>query len=307
MGINILSLFDGISCGMIALERAGIKVNNYYASEIDKNAIAVSEKHYPDIIRLGDIENWKDWKIDWKSIDLIIGGSPCQGFSFAGKQLNFQDERSKLIFAFIDIFNYAKTKNPKVRFLLENVVMKKEYKDKITDLLKHIPLEINSRLVSAQDRKRLYWSNFYFNRPKDRRISASEVIGKECFAGAMRGRRIDENGKRADERKDIPIVQQIECRKDDKFNCVTTVTKDNVVVFSKEKFFPALESRDKWRYLTAEEMEMLQTIPKGYTDCVSDSARKRLIGNAWTVDVISHIFRFLPKEFRKESEGKDNE
>lgn len=302
IGINVLSLFDGISCGMIALERAGISVNNYYASEIDKNAIAISSKHYPNIIRLGDIENWKNWKIDWKSIDLIIGGSPCQGFSFAGKQLNFQDERSKLIFAFIDIFNYAKTQNTGVKFLLENVVMKKEYQDKITDLLKHIPLEINSRLVSAQDRKRLYWSNFYFNRPKDRRISASEVIGKECFAGFMRGRRIDENGKRADERKDIPIVQQIECRKDDKFNCVTTVTKDNVVVFSKERFFPALENRDKWRYLTAEEMEMLQTIPKGYTDCVSDSARKRMIGNAWTVDVIAHIFRFLPKEFRKESE-----
>lgn len=109
----------------------------------------------------------------------------------------------------------------------------------------------------------------------------------------MRGRRIDENGKRADERRDLPIVQQIECRKDNKFNCITTVTKDNVVVFSKEKFFPAAENKAKWRYLTAEEMEKLQTIPTGYTDCVSDSARKRAIGNAWTVDVISHILKFI--------------
>lgn len=300
-GINVLSLFDGISCGMIALERSGIEVKNYYASEIDKNALAVSGKQYPNIIRLGDIQNWKGWEIDWESIDLIIGGSPCQGFSFAGKQLNFQDERSKLIFAFVDILNFTKTKNEDVKFLLENVVMKKEYQDKITDLLKHIPLEINSRLVSAQDRKRLYWSNFYFNRPKDKEISAREVIGKECFVGAMRGRRIDENGKRADERKDVPIVQQIECRKDDKFNCVTTVTKDNVVVFSKERFFPAMENRDKWRYLTAEEMEILQTIPEGYTNYVSDSARKKLIGNAWTVDVIAHIFKFLPWKHIKES------
>lgn len=300
--INVLSLFDGISCGMIALERAGINVNQYYASEIDKNSIDVSKKNYPKIIQLGDITKWKDWDIPWKEIDLIIGGSPCQGFSFAGKQLNFSDPRSKLIFEFIDILNYAKGKNENVRFLLENVKMKKEYQDEITKLLGHVPLDINSRLVSAQDRKRLYWSNFYFDRPKDKNISVSEVVGSECFAGAMRGRRIGEDGKRHDDKKEIPIVQQIECRKDNKSNCVTTVSKDNVVVFSKERFFSATGNKDKWRYLTAEEMETLQTIPKGYTDCISDSARKKAIGNAWTVDVIAHIFRFLPKDWRNEKE-----
>lgn len=171
--------------------------------------------------------------------------------------------------------------------------MKLEYKQEISKCLHHVPVMINSRLVSAQDRKRLYWSNFYFTRPKDKKIHASDIIGTECFAGAMRGRRIDEMGKRADNRKDLPIVQQIECRKDDKFNCVTTVTKDNVVVFSKEKFFPALENKEKWRYLTAEEMEQLQTLPVGYTDCVSDSERKKAIGNGWTVDVIAHILKFV--------------
>lgn len=301
MGMNVLSLFDGISCGMIALERAGVNVRNYYASEIDKNAIAISEKHYPQIIRLGDVTLWKNWNLDWVHIDLIIGGSPCQGFSFAGKQLNFQDERSKLIFEFIDILNYARSKNKNVKFLLENVKMKKEYQEEITRLLNCVPMEINSRLVSAQNRRRLYWANFYFDRPKDKHISANKIIGKECFAGAMRGRRINENGKRADERKDLPIIQQIECRKDDKFNCVTTVAKDNVVVFSKEKFFPAMENKEKWRYLTPEEMEILQTIPKGYTDCVSDNARKKAIGNAWTVDVIAHIFKFFAKEFKMHS------
>ena len=169
--------------------------------------------------------------------------------------------------------------------------MKKEYEEVITKALGHVPVKINSRKVSAQDRKRLYWANFYFTSPKDKNIKASDVIGCECFAGAMRGRRIDENGKRADYRKDLPIVQQIECRKDNKFNCVTTVSKDNVVVFSKERFFPAKENREKWRYLTADEAEKLQTLPAGYTDCVSESARIKAIGNGWTVDVIAHILK----------------
>lgn len=293
--MNVLSLFDGISCGMVALERAGISVDKYYASEIDKNAMEISKANYPQIIQLGDITNWRNWKIEWNKIDLLIGGSPCQGFSFAGKQLNFSDPRSKLFFEYVDILNYIKGINPNIKFLLENVKMKKEYEDVITKSLGHIPLEINSRLVSAQDRKRLYWANFYFNRPSKKNISAKDVIGTECFAGAMRGRRIDENGKRADHKKDLPIIQQIECRKDDKFNCVTTVSKDNVVVFSKQRFFPALENKDKWRYLTADEAEKLQTLPIGYTKGVSESARMKAIGNCWTIDVIAHILKFLPK------------
>jgi len=130
--MNVLSLFDGISCGMIALERAGIEVDKYYASEIDKYAAKVSEANYPDIIRLGDVADWREWDIDWPSIDLLIGGSPCQGFSFAGKQLAFDDPRSKLFFVYVDILNHIKALNPNVKFLLENVRMKKEYLDVIT-------------------------------------------------------------------------------------------------------------------------------------------------------------------------------
>lgn len=126
-GITVLSLFDGISCGKLALERAGIKVDKYYASEIDQFAMQVSKNNYPDIIQLGDVTVWKDWDIDWSKIDLLIGGSPCQGFSFAGKQLNFNDDRSKLFFEYVDIFNHIKNVNPKVKFLLENVRMKKAY------------------------------------------------------------------------------------------------------------------------------------------------------------------------------------
>ena len=110
--MKVLSLFDGISCGMVALERAGISVDSYYASEIDKNAIAISQKNYPNIIRLGDVTKWREWDIPWAEIDLLIGGSPCQGFSFAGKKLNFNDVRSKLFFEFVDILNHIKQYNP---------------------------------------------------------------------------------------------------------------------------------------------------------------------------------------------------
>ena len=175
--MNVLSLFDGISCGMVALERANIKVDKYYSSEVDKYAIAISEKNYPDIIRLGDVTKWKDWDIDWSSIDLLIGGSPCQGFSLAGKQLNFKDERSKLFFEYVEILEHIKEKNPKMLFLLENVRMKKEYRDVITRFLKVEPILINSSLVSAQDRKRLYWTNIKgVEQPQDRGILLKDIV-----------------------------------------------------------------------------------------------------------------------------------
>jgi len=175
-GINVLSLFDGMSCGRIALERAGIKVNNYYASEIDKYATAISNKNYPDIIRLGDINNWKEW--DLPKIDLVIGGSPCQGFSIAGEGLNFEDPRSKLFFTFFNILVSLITKNPDMKFLLENVKMKKEWKDVITKYLSVSPILINSSLVSAQNRERLYWTSISKEilQPEDKGIILGDIL-----------------------------------------------------------------------------------------------------------------------------------
>ena len=155
--INVLSLFDGISAGMVALERSDIPVNKYYASEIDKNAIKISNKNYPNIVQLGSIENWEEWNLD--DVDLIIGGSPCQGFSKSGLGLSFNDPRSKLFFKFIEILNFWKIKKPGVKFLLENVVMKKEWEQIITNLTGVQPVLINSKKVSAQNRERLYWTN----------------------------------------------------------------------------------------------------------------------------------------------------
>jgi DNA-cytosine methyltransferase len=171
MGIKVLSLFDGISCGMVALERAGIKVDEYYASEIDKYAIKVSEKNYPNIKRIGDVTKVKG--ADLPKIDLLVGGSPCQGFSFAGKQLNFNDERSKLFFEYVRLLKETKPKY----FLLENVKMKKEYQDVISKFLGVEPIEINSALVSAQNRKRLYWTNIpNITQPEDQGILLKTIV-----------------------------------------------------------------------------------------------------------------------------------
>ena len=174
--MNVLSVFDGMSCGMLALERAGIEVNNYYASEVDKYAEKVSQANYPGIVRMGDVTKWREWDIDWSSIDLFIGGSPCQGFSFAGKQLAFDDPRSELFFEYVNILNHIKSVNPNVKFLLENVRMKKEYLDIISGFLGDEPVFINSALVSAQNRQRYYWANWDFEQPEDKGVLLVDIM-----------------------------------------------------------------------------------------------------------------------------------
>jgi len=184
--MNVLSLFDGISCGMIALQRSGIIVDNYYSSEIDKFAISISKMNYPNIIQLGDVINWKDWKIDWKSIDLLIGGSPCQGFSSSGKELNFNDPRSKLFFEFSNILNHIKTFNPNVKFMLENVKMKKEWADVITKYLGVNYIEINSKYFSAQNRVRYYWCNFDILPYTDKGILLKDIVEDDYIHSAAK-------------------------------------------------------------------------------------------------------------------------
>lgn len=169
--MNVLSLFDGMSCGQIALNRSGIKYDQYFASEIDKWAIQVTQKNYPNTIQLGDVTKIKG--SDLPKIDLLIGGSPCQGFSFIGKGLNFEDSRSKLFFEFVRILNET---NPKY-FLLENVKMKKEWRGVITKEMGSEPIEICSSLFSAQRRKRLYWTNIQFDTTiQDKGIVLDDVI-----------------------------------------------------------------------------------------------------------------------------------
>lgn len=168
--LNVLSLFDGMSCGRVALERAGIPVANYFASEIDKYAIQIAMKNYPDTVQLGDVNGWMGWNLP--KIDLLIGGSPCQGFSLAGKGLNFDDPRSKLFFVFVDILHAEVP----TYFMLENVKMKREWRDTITYHLNVEPVLINSALVSAQNRKRFYWANWKVEQPEDRGILLRDII-----------------------------------------------------------------------------------------------------------------------------------
>lgn len=300
--MNVLSLFDGMSCGQIALNRANIQYKNYFASEIDKNAIKVTQHHYPNTVQLGDVI-----KIEFiaSKIDLLIGGSPCQGFSFAGKQLNFDDPRSKLFFEFVRLIDECKP----TYFLLENVVMKKEYENVITQYLGVEPIKINSSLVSAQNRVRLYWTNIpNVKEPEDRNISLSDILEDDSIInpGAIRGRRLNKatiigrrlnpDGKRKDYDKDIPITQCLEVRatNTNKSNCLTTVDKDNVLTTMPIGRHPnAFKDKLPFRYYTLKEYERLQTIPENYTSVVSTSQAKKMIGNAWTVDVISHIFSYL--------------
>lgn len=175
--MKVLSLFDGISAGQLALQRAGIVVDAYYASEIDRYAISVTDKNYPNTIQLGDVTKWREWDIPWGEIDLVIGGSPCQGFSFAGKQLNFDDPRSALFFVFVDICHRVADDNPKMKFMLENVRMKKEYQDVISGYFGVEPIAINSSLVSAQNRYRLYWTNIpNVTQPDDKGLLLRDII-----------------------------------------------------------------------------------------------------------------------------------
>jgi DNA-cytosine methyltransferase len=178
--MNVLSLFDGKSCGQIALDRVGIKVDNYFACEIDKFAMKITNKNYPSTIQLGSVTDLHGVDILLPKIDLLIGGSPCQGFSFAGKQLNFEDPRSKLFFEFVRILEEVRQVNPDVLFMLENVRMKKEYQDIISKYLGVQPIMINSALVSAQNRRRLYWTNIpNITQPEDKGILLRDIIHEQ--------------------------------------------------------------------------------------------------------------------------------
>ena len=294
-GINVLSLFDGMSCGRIALDRAGIKVDNYYASEIDKYATKVSEDNYPDIIRLGDITKWEEWDIDWGSIDLLIGGSPCQGFSFAGKQLAFDDPRSKLFFVYVDILNHIKKHNPNVKFLLENVRMKKEFLDVISNCLGVEPEPINSALLSAQNRQRYYWANWEFGQPDNNGIVLADILEDgevdrdksycidACYYKGGNPKQYFNKSRR----KLVFIIQKP--RGFNKGGAKALDGKSPSLSSSSWQHNNHLTDGVSYRKLTPLECERLQTVPDGYSAHVSNTQRYRMLGNGFTVDVIAHI------------------
>lgn len=303
MGIRVLSLFDGISCGMVALERAGLQIEKYAAYEIDKYAIQVSEKNYPQIERYGDVTK-ADFS-QFRNIDIVMGGSPCQGFSFAGKQLNFDDPRSSLFFEFV---RAIKEVQPKY-FLLENVNMKKEFQDVISESLGVQPIEINSSLVSAQNRRRLYWTNIPgIQPPQDKEISVYDIL-----EDIDEGERIVINKAKNNKAGCIRATSYKDGMRDfiatniDRKTCVairqelpgpgTYEIKDGYVEYNKRKFSIELEDGYfKFRKLTPIEFERLQTLPDDFTKGVSKTQRYKTTGNGWTVDVIAHILSYMKKD-----------
>lgn len=279
MRINVLSLFDGISCGQIALERAGLEVDNYFASEIDKFALQVAKHNYPNTKHLGDVMQVKGSELP--KINLLIGGSPCQGFSFAGKQLNFKDPRSKLFFEFVRLLKETKPKY----FLLENVKMKKEYQDVISQHLGITPVEINSSSFSMQNRRRLYWTNIP--------ILQFDNVSKDCFDGYLY--RLG-HGYIKDEIKFFKKYPALAAQ--------SPATKYRIVL-DLQKANDALKSNSLnllrrgsilTRSATPEECEKFQTLPDGYTATLKKGQRYKCIGNGWTVDVIAHIFKGVLNE-----------
>lgn len=263
--MNVLSLFDGMSCGRIALKRAGINVTSYHASELDKYAIEVTQANWPDTVQLGDVTQWREWDIDWKGIDLLIGGSPCQGFSFAGKQLAFDDPRGKLFFVYVDILKHIRAVNPDVKFMLENVKMKKEYLDVISRVLGVEPVFIDSKLVSGMLRQRYYWCNWNIEQPQYKGVLFQSILESDTA-------------------------------KSDKAPTLTATYYKGGGEATRQRNFLRSQRPIAWlndtttRHLTPIECERLQTVDDNYTNHVSNTQRYKMLGNGWTVEVIAHIF-----------------
>jgi len=306
--LNVLSCFDGMSCGQIALDRLGIPVNKYFASEVDKYAIQTTQKNFPNTVQLGSITDIPSKPtINGHKIDLLIGGSPCQGFSFAGKQLNFDDPRSKLFFDFVRLKDSLKPKY----FLLENVKMKKESEDIITEILGVEPIEINSRLVSAQNRKRLFWTNIPFSgkQPEDKQVLLKDILEDDSVTDRDKSHCLDANYFKGGNLKSYFEKNRRQIVFDSCLQIGTADLKGHDFikrVYSRNAKSPTLTAksggntepktnigRTHWRKLTPLECERLQTVPEGYTEGVSNTQRYRMLGNGWTVDVICHIMEGL--------------
>jgi DNA (cytosine-5)-methyltransferase 1 len=319
--MNVLSLFDGMSCGQQALERTGILVNNYFASEIDKYAIKVTMANYPNTQQLGSVIDVDGYSLP--KIDLLLGGSPCQSFSFAGKRkgMSTKDEeeiltlqhylelksegfefegQSYLFWEYMRLLNEVKPKY----FLLENVMMGEKWEKILSKAIGVNPIEINSALLSAQNRRRLYWTNIgmipgglfgdlesVIQQPKDKGIVLRNVIEKEVddkyFLSDTAITRIKKsnNGERCfqDNNKSLCLMAAYHKQgRDNQYINTTNTVGSNEVIINK-----------RIRRLTPVECERLQTVKDNYTNYVSDTQRYRMLGNGWTVDVISHILNYI--------------
>ena len=304
--MKVLSLFDGMSCGRIALDRIGVNVEGYFASEIDKNAVKCSKYNWGDIVHIGDVTKvsyeagilYTEFGEFETQIDLLIGGSPCQDFSSA-KVFNssnkngygLEGEKSSLFYHYLRIKKEIERENPSLKFLLENVKMKKESKKELDDYLGVEGVYINSELLSFQKRPRYYWSNLVFDVPGDRKIFFQDYketgeLGEYKLKPTPSRIRMWNDGKGRTSVKNCPNVTL-----SDKVYCLTT-NQDRCPNSG------LVEYEDFCRYLTQNELEMAQTVPLGYTACLSYRQACAVLGNGWTVDVIAHILKSLKGEIK---------
>ena len=265
--MNVLSLFDGISCGQLALQRVGVDVENYFASEIDKHAISVTQHHFPNTVQLGSVVGLDTSKLP--TIDLLIGGSPCQSFSRSGDNTGF-DGKSGLFWEYVRILNEVKP----TYFLLENVVMKKEWENIITEHMGVKPILINSNLVSAQNRKRLYWTNIpNIEQPEDSNTTMSNIL----LSG-----------------QHIIVSKQKKEHKPGGDKSATLLARD-YKGFGNQQMSGVMDNGNI-RMLTPVEYERLQNVPDNYSSVASNTQRYKMLGNGWTVGVIEHIFKNMKYE-----------
>lgn len=308
--MKVLSLFDGISCARVALDRAGIKVDTYYASEIDKYAIQVSQKNYPGIVRIGDVTTVSKYvtlgitrDVDYvlNDIDLLIGGSPCQDLSIAKKNRKGLDgERSGLFWEYVRILKEVKPKY----FILENVAsMPKEAKEIISEALGVQPIMINAALVSAQNRKRLFWTNIPgVVQPTDREIYLQDILESGENAVQKNSWKYKEGKPRFYEGK-CPTLSanmgtaggHVPYAVPDKSYCIDANYHKgaNWEQYTKKKRRQLVIDDGDLRKLTPIECERLQGLPDNYTEGVSNTQRYKCLGNAFNVDVVAHILSFI--------------
>ena len=325
--MNVVSLFNGMNTGRQALENVGIKVNKYYSSEIKPYAIELTQHHFPDTIQVGDVTKWKEWNIDWKSIDLILSGSPCQDLSASGKRAGINGSKSSLFFVFVEILEHIKTLNPNVLFLQENVGSASKLDVGIMSrALGVYPVRINSKLVTAQLRDRYYWSNIKTKetmfdivtdipQPKDKGIMFKDIVT------GGRVERVKANAMLQGDYKQFvkcPIKENVLIKKriakgKQTPNLVYVDTDKHVALKmqgsrnnqgSQEALIhrnettgmiTLIQENDLVRTVNQIEMERLQGFPDGYTSILSKSKAGSLLGDGWTLPIIEHIFNFIER------------
>mgnify|MGYP003134713832 CR=1 FL=1 len=324
----VLSLFNGMSTGHTALENVGIKVDKYYSSEIKPSAIKLTQHHYPDTIQLGDINNWKEWDIDWKEINMVLSGSPCQDLSIAGKRKGLDGERSGLFWVFVDILNHIKELNPNVLFLQENVGSAPRGDVGIMSrALGVYPVRINSSLVTAQLRDRYYWTNIRTARdgifgdvvtdipqPADRKIMFKDIVTggavkvdksvclleRTIASASYKDLNSDKAQKFLKERESRSMMSLVYVDRDKSYALLESIksvcnnkNQNSIQNRINQRMHPVIYEDKVARIVNKVEMCRLQGFPDDWCDILTDVEAGSLLGDGWTLPIIEHIFSYI--------------